>query len=383
MLNLSKQIYVGCNPGNTNELDEVSIVPSGEAANEKKKLKTLVDKNTSIQELENVPLPGFTMHEADRKNWSSADITCLVIDPRGFLVRITIANLFDILKVTGITEGLIQEKCVWARENSNTTLTLVPVSSVLYKEAVSNTELLDTKVTLADVNIGDEVLLQNKLKGIYMGVLSLYGPLDFKRNTTDYRPQTAPRRQVIKVEAGKYHFQTDTKILKILNKTDNIMTREESAAFINNEIAAGNTFFTNGTNMSRSYYSTYGLIEHVSHHTVATPKLAIEEITKTEAISIFNSCVPDSHSGKLLLEMPNSKMYRIVFPWRATFTSVNIMSFPAAEVLSINDTRLTLTEAGRKLESYYGGTNNDPRYSIDNFVKFYKIVKYVKTESYV
>ena len=40
MLNLSKQIYVGCNPGNTDKLDEVSVVPSGEAVNEKKKLKT-------------------------------------------------------------------------------------------------------------------------------------------------------------------------------------------------------------------------------------------------------------------------------------------------------------------------------------------------------
>ena len=382
MLNLSKQIYVGCNPGNTDKLDEVSVVPSGEAVNEKKKLKTLVDKNTSIREFENVPLPGFTMYEADRKNWSSTDITCLVIDPRGFLVRISITNLFDILKVTGITEGLIQEKCVWARENSNTSMTLIPVSSNLYKDAVNNTELLDAKVALADVNIGDEVLLQNKLKGTYMGVLSLYGPLEFKRSSIDYRPQVSARRQIIKVESGKYHYQADTKILKILNKTDKTMTREESAAFINNEIATGKTFFTNDTNMSRTYYSTYGLIEHVSHHTVPTPKLVTEEITKTEAISIFNSCILHSDTGKLLLELPNSKMYKVIYPWRATFASVTTTSFPIAEVLSVDDKQLTLTELGRKMDSYYGATN-DVRYSIDNFAKFYKIVKYVKTESYV
>lgn len=382
MLNLSKQIYVGCNPGNTDKLDEVSVVPSGEAVNEKKKLKTLVDKNTSIREFENVPLPGFTMYEADRKNWSSTDITCLVIDPRGFLVRISITNLFDILKVTGITEGLIQEKCVWARENSNTSMTLIPVSSNLYKDAVNNTELLDAKVALADVNIGDEVLLQNKLKGTYMGVLSLYGPLEFKRSSIDYRPQVSARRQIIKVESGKYHYQADTKILKILNKTDKTMTREESAAFINNEIATGKTFFTNDTNMSRTYYSTYGLIEHVSHHTVPTPKLVTEEITKTEAISIFNSCILHSDTGKLLLELPNSKMYKVIYPWRATFASVTTTSFPIAEVLSVDDKQLTLTELGRKMDSYYGATN-EVRYSIDNFAKFYKIVKYVKTESYV
>ena len=382
MLNLSKQIYVGCNPGNTDKLDEVSVVPAGEAVNEKKKLKTLVDKNTSIREFENVPLPGFTLHDADRKNWSSTDITCLVIDPRGFLVRISITNLFDILKVTGITEGLIQEKCVWARENSNTSMTLVPVSSILYKEAVNNTELLDAKVALADVNIGDEVLLQNKLRGIYMGVLSLYGPLEFKRSSIDYRPQVAARRQIIKVETGKYHYQADTKILKILNKADKTMTREESAEFINNEIATGKTFFTNDTNMSRTYYSTYGLIEHVSHHTVPIPKLVKEEITKTEAISIFNSCILNSDTGKLLLELPNSKMYKVIYPWRATFASVTTTSFPIAEVLSIDDKQLTLTELGRKMDSYYGATN-DIRYSIDNFAKFYKIVKYVKTESYV
>ena len=84
-------------------------------------------------------MPGFTLYKTGRKNWGSADQTWLVIDPRGFLVRITNVNLEEILHVTGITEGLIQEKCVWARENSQTKMTLVPVTSPDYIEATKNT----------------------------------------------------------------------------------------------------------------------------------------------------------------------------------------------------------------------------------------------------
>ena len=67
---------------------------------------------------DNIPLPGFTLSENNRKNWGSKDETWLIVDPRGFFARISNDNLNDILHVTGITEGLIQEKCVWAREDS-------------------------------------------------------------------------------------------------------------------------------------------------------------------------------------------------------------------------------------------------------------------------
>lgn len=131
MLNISRQIYSGWNTASANELPEAEIIPFGKSSNEKKRLETFTKRYPVLNEYENIPLPGFTLYKSNRKNYGSADPTWLIIDPRGFMVRITNDNLEDILHVTGITEGLIQQKCVWAREDSQTKMILVPISSPL------------------------------------------------------------------------------------------------------------------------------------------------------------------------------------------------------------------------------------------------------------
>ena len=121
MLNIARNIYFGYDSAKGKyELPEAEVIPYGESANEKRKLENITKKYPTLIDHENIPLPGFTLHKTDRKNWGSIDQTWLVIDPRGFLVRISSQNLEKILHVTGITEGLIQEKCVWARENTET-----------------------------------------------------------------------------------------------------------------------------------------------------------------------------------------------------------------------------------------------------------------------
>src|ERR1035437_1127776 len=175
MLNIAKTLYAGWDPSSATkyELPEAEIIPLGESKNEMKKLDTITKRYPTLYEHDNIPLPGFTLYKSDRKNWGSIDQTWLVIDPRGFLVRISSKNLDNILHVTGITEGLIQQKCVWARENTETKMALVPVTSGAYYDAALNTKLIEDKVDMKDVQIGDTVLLQNKLTGIYRGVASL------------------------------------------------------------------------------------------------------------------------------------------------------------------------------------------------------------------
>src|SRR5690606_39188374 len=108
MINIAKQIYAGWGTGTKYDLPEAEVIPHGTSSNEKKKLEKFTKSHAVIKEHDNVPLPGFTLYKVDRKNWGSQDQTWLIIDPRGFLVRISNDNLEDILYVTGITEGLIQ-----------------------------------------------------------------------------------------------------------------------------------------------------------------------------------------------------------------------------------------------------------------------------------
>lgn len=383
MLNISKQIYAAWNQGTTKyDLAEAEVIPLGDTANEKRKISNATAKYSLIHEHENVPLPGFTLYKADRKNWGSTDQTWLVIDPRGFLVRISTENLEKILHVTGITEGLIQEKCVWAREDSQTKMTLVPISSQSYIDAVKNTELLEGKVSIKDVNIGDTVIMQNGLQGVYKGTLSLYGSTisGYKDNTA--KPQVYLRRQIVEIDPQKIYYQSDVKILKVVKKSDVEISKEESAEHLNNRVKQGAIFTTTPEYASR-YYSAFGLIRHVSTHAVPKPKMRLEEIDILEAATIFNEANADSDNHRLVLETTPGNLYVVDFPY--SFAGTMPATTNAFDIL-----RCRLSADAEKLEvldssnrALYGTHKAPGTHSLDKFKKFYKIVKCVKNETYL
>jgi hypothetical protein len=379
MLNISKQIYAGWNTSTTkHELPEAEIIPYGTSAHEKKRLEKLTNSYTVLKEHDNIPLPGFTLYTTGRKNYGSADPTWLVIDPRGFLTRISGENLEMILKVTGITEGLIQERCVWARENTQTKMSLVPISSKEYIDAANNTELLESRVSIKDVEIGDKVLLQNKLIGEYMGVASLYGPAVY--NYIECRPQSFIRRQVVKIANGKYFYQSDAKILKILKKSSVKTTREQSIKLMNEDIRKGTAYFTNTEEITApAYFSTRGMIKLVSIQAVSTVELSFEEITLNEAESLFHIASLSSDSYMLLLEDVHGKFHTIDFPYSFSSQRADKNSMLISDVDKIDCAKGIIVEERR---SHYA-SQTKARYSLDNFAKFYKIVKHVKNDSYV
>lgn len=375
MINISKKIYVGQYNPRSATIEHGEITPVGTSTNEKKKISTFTKKFPNTVEYDNVPLPGFTLHKLDRRYqaWT-------IIDPRGFLVDITSDNLMSLLTTTGITEGLIQEKCVWARENSQTSMTLIPVSSSLYADAVSNTDIMESRVSLKDVQIGDTVLLQNKLQGKYMGVLSLYGPLS-QGGKDNYRwPTVYPKRQVVEVEPNKFHYQTDVKILKIIEKTESPMTREQSVQHVGDSIASGNGYFTDGVYMGRSYAGAWGQIDHASVHAVPEVTISLEEIDKDSAIELYDLAVQRSNSGLLILEKSTGEKYLLALShFTLSSKTPNLQEFNVIEIELINaQVILPKSKHGNRWQHH-----SQIAVSIDDFTKFYKLVKHVKTETYI
>jgi hypothetical protein len=382
MLNIARQIYAGWDTKTLKyDLPEAEIVPLGDSANEKKRADTVAKKFSAIYEHENIPLPGFTLYKTDKKNWGSLEQTWLVIDPRGFLVRITAQNLEKILHVTGITEGLIQEKCVWAREDTQTKMTLVPVSSPSYIDAVKNTELIEGKVSMKNVNIGDTVIMQNNFQGIYRGILSLYGPLIENRDSSDSKPQVMLRRQIVEFEPGKFFYQADAKILKVIKPAEKEITREESAEYINAEIAKGSALFTTDPNWTGRMYSSRGMIRHVSVHAVPKLKISFDEIDELEATKLFYDSLRDGDSGNLVVENSTGHKHIIEFPYNfgnAPTTSIHAFDISKA---TLDDAKELLKTPDRKTSFYQ--RNKPGTHALDKFTKFYKIVKHVKNETYV
>ena len=384
MLNISKQIYAGWDATAViSTLPEAMIIPIGDSAQEKKKLEKFVRENNTLKEYDNISLPGFTLYDVGKKRWSSTDSTWLVIDPRGFTVRITQENMIAILQVTGITEGLIQQRCVWAREDSQSTMMLIPTSSPEYLEAVDNTELLETKVDFSNVQIGDTVLLQNKLTGTYLGVHSLYCSMDTASFKSPFKVQASLRRQVVEVKPGKFFYHTDAKILKVTKKESTPWTRDVACAYLNDSIKNNPaTYFSSYDRMAGNYYGSNSRVKFVSTHAAPKVKISLVEIDLQEATTLLNECMLHTDTGCLVVESAPGKQFTIDFPWWGNIKNpIPIDEFYIDEIASVEGDHIVHVPG----KTLYHGTSAVPKpsFKLDFFAKFYKIVKSVKNDTYV
>jgi hypothetical protein len=369
-LNISKQIYAAYD--SSSKLVEADIVPWGSTANEKNRLDRVTKKYNTVVEHENIPLPGFTLYEARKARYGSADGGWLVIDPRGFLGKITSQNLDMILSVTGITEGLIQERCVWARQDSQTKVSLIPISSPRYVEAENNTKLLDQKVSLKEVNIGDRVLLENKLEGEYMGVLNFYRNLEqrYKKSYIDVIKDQ--KRQVLKVDDKSYFFQSNLKILKVLESTPTPLTRAESAEILNAAVQNGDVI-SDVPIFPGAYVNRINPIRYVSESTV-DPVISFVEISENE--------LSNYHPRNILLVKRDNTAHLIDSGFPGTGWTTRFHTIPVIAEVNTSHKHLVLAQVSRgHAQSRWNYQRT--QYTIDNFEKFYCIVKHVNSHQYI
>lgn len=390
MLNISKEIHVGLMK-NTSGIPEAEIIPDGTAANEKKKIESLYNRKPDAKKYPNVPLPGFTIKSSKSKSWSSPETVWEVIDPRGFYFSISSKNLQEILKVSGITENLIQQRCVWVRDDSSIKLSLLPVTADEYDKAVNNTKLLEEKVSIKEVNIGDKVYLQNGMEGTYAGTFTLYGKMSTSYRTDTYKPDMSVRRQIIEVKPNCYFHASDAKILKVVSKATNPLTREQSMAELNKKISSNSAYFCswdhfpNATNFQTYVNKQAGELCLISTE-AAKPKLKAVEITKQEVanyITRFNYLVTSTH---------NSTNYSLIVEDKRGYFWMPLSSvsgvFNARRIINLD-----INNIGEEIQykpsthAYYRYNHNDDSLLVDktmnDFSKFYIIEKHLKKDVYL
>lgn len=131
--------------------------------------------NSFPRVLSNESRTGFEIARSVRHSgWrGGGNVLWRIQDPRGFEIEITSENFASMVDCTTIINGVIQEECVWGREGSVNVL--LPVNSEPYKDATKQTTLVNNKVSLREVKVGDHVTLIDKSNksgnrdGVYMG----------------------------------------------------------------------------------------------------------------------------------------------------------------------------------------------------------------------
>jgi hypothetical protein len=375
MINISHKICIGWHtlqPITTTLVPDAVILPVGNEKNEKTKLDRLNHSYRNIKEYNNIPLPGFTIVSVQTR---SADIVWVVIDPRGFRTTISSINLNNIIKVSGVTEGLIQERCVWSRNDNDTSLSLTPVTSLQYNEAMANTVILDNRINIDDVNIGDTVILQNGLVGKYLGVMTLYTSIETGELKSSFKVSSKARRQVIEVAPGKFHYHADIKVLSVRKECPIPMTAAQGVEYVNNSLNTISTFFSSSKYVMGGYYGGYDIVRFASLHTVPKPKITLVEINLHQATVLVDQAISTSDSGVIVLEDESGDQFLLARPWNIRKMHVDVNPWLYVDKLS------KVSSDCIEIERQH--SDDADAVTLDNFVKFYKIVKSVKNDIYI
>jgi len=390
MINIADKILVSLCLVQAGEiLPQTTITPIGKSTNEKRKINLLKSRNFArYLELDNKPLPGFTLVKNEKHGWNSVNTYWVIIDPRGFTSTITSSNLEQILHCTGITEGLIQEKCVWAREDTRTTMVLLPTSSNDYIEAKKNTELLNNKVKKSEINLGDTVLLENKQTGVYWGSAALYGT---GRNMFEFSGITTEmygKREVLQMD-NQFYFRSDLKIIKVVEPTTTPYTKIEAIEKIREGINSGCMFSSEITKLQNptSIYSDAGSVKFASSTLTNDITYTYEEVNLDTARELFKKGYDDYDCMVLILEDSKGKKYLIDQPrtlWTKTHYTCTISSFPVMEIEMMNG-KLKITDSERAYRKAlrYNAPKTPSAIAFSSYAKYYQIVKHIKSEKFI
>ena len=191
--------------------------------------------------LENKPIEGVKLLDVISR-WSTDNKVWRVKDPRGdFQLEIYSGNLQHIIQNTTIKNGVIQEKCVWGRDNTGKNYLLVKGSD-LHKEARNYQDIRSTRISLRDVNRGDIVKIHDGRTVRY------YGGMHFLKNLNSYSSSTSRQRHYVfktlegeghqKYGVGEWDTKSSLKVGEIIDDT-NPLSKQEAEDEANNALLGG------------------------------------------------------------------------------------------------------------------------------------------------
>ena len=390
MHNLPEKILVGMTKETVKDLTVANLLPKNTNKSFKIKEQKFRADHQEVIEIDNELYPGFYIIKPDRANWSR-DKPWYIADPRGFAFRLTQNNLENIISTSLISNGIIQESCRWSRIDEDYNMCLISESSPEYDSTLNTTNMIKNRVSMDQVDIGDIVELQNGLTGVYMGVHSLYFPMEIGIINHRLTQKTSLRRQIIKLSVGQYYYQTDTKILRITSKSSRKITEQQAADMMNQEISTVSTYFGTGTgetflrNNPPKYYHSSSVVRFVYPRSTSKFSLALREIDQAQAVSIFYSANSLGDCTSLVLEDKNGDQYLVNAPRSISNSNLNPPMHHQMPIMAI--AKLHSDHIDLKSARPYILTRSRSKISagvdINDFQKFYKIVKVVKDREFV
>lgn len=328
-IKIPEKHYVGMVKRQSEKIPLGFITPWGEDSAALKRIATVDNwanrgyygnKALPSMTIDNIPMSGFKMTTDIRSSSYGGVDKWRIEDPRGFELEITSHNLAQLLSVGMIDRGEITDTCVWARSGQNNVL--LSTNTDEYKAAVKNTEVAAMVADWKSVQVGNTVLLQNNVSGVWLG--RMYG-----MSIEKYHDGNSSKNNCLKVSDKSFHViyidkstaTHKTKTLMIVSSpklaaiTDSTVITESEA-----ETLANRCLNDKGCNIQYTGHKDFIAL------TIGAPKigvnatLSLSEIPIADETVLGNATSYDSKSyvyqvtSQFLYRITNSRNYRTNSP---------------------------------------------------------------------
>jgi hypothetical protein len=285
--------YVGMVKRQTEKIPLGFITPWGDDAAAKKRIATVDswakqghygNKALPAMTIDNVPMAGFKMTTDIRSSSYGGVDKWRIEDPRGFELEITSHNLAQLLSVGMIDRGEIIDTCVWARRGQNNVL--LSTSTEEYKSAVKNTEVAAMTADWKNVKIGNTVLLQNNVIGVWLGRMygvSLSTHYRGEDHSKDMLTVSDKSTHVIYIDKPENSFKSTLLLInspKLAAITDSATMSETDAEEMTNRLL----------NDKNCYKQTNGYKDFIAL-TIGAPKLGVNAELSLKQIPVADEAV--------------------------------------------------------------------------------------------
>lgn len=171
-----KELVVGYHKDFNLDIDEAPLAfltyDTHDAAS-KKRIDTVKNwyGSEKMCNLDNPPLSGFTFVDVVSR-YRTKNKLMRVFDPRGFIVEVSIDILLEIMQSATIKNGVIQEKCFWARKGAENIL--IPENTPLHEQYLSETVYAKAaNISTKNLKVGGLYINKDGKKYFYLGKLVL------------------------------------------------------------------------------------------------------------------------------------------------------------------------------------------------------------------
>lgn len=212
--------------------------------------------------MDNIPMTGFRMLDnVVHHSRFHTGVKWRIEDPRGFELEINSSNLMFLMNETVIDQGDILETCIWARDGKDNFL--IPINSDLYTDALHTTSTANKSVSLRDVKIGNNIVLQNGKVGRYLGKMTLLGCGYWDISIGE------SERHVLYNEKNDKNTLYCCSTLKVAEvRGGDELTKEEGLAIAMERLNAGeefeNAYRTGGVMLKGMTYNTEVIIDDIA-----------------------------------------------------------------------------------------------------------------------